>query len=145
MNDYNEYYEPHTDFDYESLYERMDGPEDEVDYLKESIVLNELLNYLAPPRFKRQSITLRVYVMLYYLRPHFFNGNSNITQREIADLLGVSKQIFNSHVNAFRKRFGFYINGMRHEDARKKFADICASRSEELAEARRQSNKKRKG
>ena len=144
MDNNNEFYEPHTDFDYESLYERMDGAEDEVDYLKESVVLNELLNYLAPPRFKRQSITMRVYVMLYYLRPHFFNGNSNITQREIADLLGVSKQVFNCHVNAFRKRFGFYINGMRHEDARKQFAEICAARSEELAEARRRSSKKDK-
>ena len=137
-----EYYEPSVEFDFDAIYAKEEQ-EEEIDYLKESKVLNELLEFLAPKRFKKNATLCRVYSLIWVTRPHFFNGNPSITQVEVAEILGVTKQIFNAHVNEFRKRFGFIVSGMRHQEARDKFSKICSDRAEDLANARRKARKKR--
>jgi len=141
----NDYFEPSCEFDFNAIYSKEED-EPTVDYLKESIVLDAVLEFVAPNRrFTKQAACCRLFAILFICRPAFINGNSNITQVEVAEILGVSKQIFNAHVNAFRKRFGFHVNGMRNEDARKKFSKICKSRAGELAEARRKAREKKGG
>jgi len=138
----NNYYEPSVEFDYDSIFQREE-PEEEVDYLKESVVLNELLEFIAPPRFKKNATLCRLYAVIFICRPHYF-GKPSVTQVEVAEILGVSKQIFNAHVSEFTKRFGFIVNGQRHDSARAKFAEICKQRSGDLAEARRKARKNSK-
>ena len=139
----NEYFEPSVDFDFDSIYENEEG-EEQVDYLKESIVLNELLEFIAPKRFKKNATLCRLYAVIFICRPHYF-GKPSITQVEVAEILGVTKQIFNAHVNEFRKRFGFIVSGMRHDQAREKFSKICSERAGDLAEARRNARKEKNG
>ena len=142
MSEFNfNHYEGSTNFDFESIYMKEEGAE-EIDYLQESIVLNSLLNFIAPKRFKKDAALARLFAVIWICRPHYFNGNPNITQKEVADILGTSKQIFNAHVSAFRKKYDFYVGGMRHDDARAKFSEICTQRKDELAESRRKSAKK---
>lgn len=140
----NNYYEPSVNFDFESIYKKEEQ-EEEVDYLKESIVLNSLLDFLVPARSRPQTCLLRLFSLIYITRPAYFNGDSNITQVEVAEILNCSKQILNSHITELTKKYGFIKNGMRGENARKKFSKICKARSGELAEARRKAQKKRKG
>ena len=141
MTNYNyDQYEPSVDFDFESIYMNEEQKE-EIDYLQESVVLNSLLNFIAPKRFKKDAALARLFAIIWVCRPHYFTGDPNITQREVADILGVSKQIFNAHVSSFRKKYNFYVSGMRHDDARAKFSEICTARKDELAESRRKSNK----
>ena len=130
-----EYYEPSVEFDFDSIYEKEEQ-EDKVDYLKESIVLDALLEFIAPKRFKKNATLCRTFSLIFVCRPHYF-GKPSITQVEVAEILGVTKQIFNAHVNEFRKKFGFIVSGMRHDTARAKFSKICKERAGELAEARK--------
>ena len=142
-----EYYEPHEDFDYEQVFKNLDNePDKELDWEKESLVLNSLLDFIAPPRFKKNvygGTLCRIYALLWVLRPHFF-GNPSITQTEVANLIGVSKQIFGQHVTELRNKFGVMVNGQRTDEARQKFSEICKARADELAQARRAADKKRK-
>jgi len=142
MDNHNNYYEPHVDFDWEALYAKDEQPE-EVDYPTESIILGALLDFLAPKRFKKNATLCRCYALIFILKPWYF-GKPNITQVEVASILGVSKQIFNQHVGEFRKKFGFHINGMRNEELRKKLSKITAARADELSEARRKASRARK-
>ena len=143
MNNHNNYYEPHVDFDFEAIYAKEEQSE-EVDYPTESIILGALLDFVAPKRFKKNATLCRLYAIIFICRPHYF-GKPNITQVEVAEeILGVSKQIFNAHVSEFRKKFGFHINGMRNEEAREKFSKITAARADELSEARRKASAARK-
>lgn len=144
MYNNNEFYEPNVDFDFESIY-RKEEEEEEVDYLKESIVLNSLLDFLAPPRSRPQACLARLFALIYITRPAYFNGDSNITQVEVAKILGTSKQILNAHISELTKKYGFIKNGMRKEDARAKFSKICKARAGELAEARRKAQEKKRG
>jgi len=139
----NQFYEPSEDFDFDSIYQKEEQ-EEEVDYLKESVVLGAILDFVAPLRFKKNATICRLYAIIFICRPHYF-GKPNITQVEVAELLGVSKQIFNAHVSEFRKRFGFHINGMRNQDAIDKFSKITKARSGELAEARRKARARKGG
>ena len=138
MSEYN--FEQSVDFDFESIYRNEEG-EEHVDYLQESLVLNNLLNFIAPKRFKKDAALARLFAVIWICRPHYINGDPNITQKEVADILGTSKQIFNAHVSSFRKQYDFYVSGMRHDDARQKFSEICSARKDELAESRRKSAK----
>ena len=139
-----EYYEPSEEFDFESIY-RKEEEGIEVDYLKESIVLDNILNFLCPKRFEKSSTIQRVYALLFICRPHYINGDPNITQTYIAEeILGCKKQIFNSHVRAFCEKYGFHVNGMRNESSRLKMAEKTKLRAKELAEARRRSKKESK-
>ncbi len=142
-NNNQNYYEPSVPFDFDQIYsnEEQDEP---IDYLKESVVLNELLNFIAPPRFKKNATICRLYAILFICRPWYF-GDENITQVEVAEQLGVSKSVFNAHVSEFKKRFGFHVSGMRNPDALKKFSAICKERADELAEARRKARKNNGG
>ena len=141
MDNHNNYYEPHVNFDFESIYSKEEQPE-EYNYPTESIILEAILEFLAPKRFKKNATLCRCYALIFILKPWFF-GKPNITQVEVAEILGVSKQIFNQHVGEFRKKFGFHINGMRNEEAREKFSKITAARADELSEARRRASKAR--
>ena len=101
----NDYYEPAVDFDFESIYQKEEL-EEEVDYLKESIVLGAILDFLAPKRFTKDAAVARLFALIYVCRPHYF-GKPNITQSEIASKhLGISKQIFINHVIEIRKKWG---------------------------------------
>jgi hypothetical protein len=57
----------------------------------------------------------------------------------------MSKQRFGKVVNKLRKTFGFYVAGMRSEEARKKFSAIAKGNAGALAEARRKANARRIG
>ena len=140
----NDYYEPAVDFDFESIYQKEEQ-EEEVDYLKESIVLGAILDFLAPKRFTKDAAVARLFALIYVCRPHYF-GKPNITQAEIASKhLGISKQIFNNHVIEIRKKWGFIINGQRSPAAIAKFSKITKARAGELAEARRKARARKGG
>lgn len=85
----NDYIEPATDFDFDSIHQKEEQ-EEEVDYLKESIVLNDLLDFVAQNRFKRNATMCRLYANIFICRLHHF-GKPNITQVEVAEILGVTK------------------------------------------------------
>ena len=142
MDNHNNYYEPSVEFDFESIYAKEEQTK-ETDYPTESIILGALLDFVAPKRFKKNATLCRLYAIIFICRPHYF-GKPNITQVEVAEILGVSKQIFNAHVSEFRKRFGFHINGMRNEEAIKKFSKITKARADELSDARRRASASRK-
>jgi len=140
----NDYFEPAEDFDFDSIYNKEEQVE-EVDYLKESIVLGAILDFVFKKRFKKNSALRRMYAILFICRPHYFNGKPNITQVEVAEILGVTKQIFNAHVSEFRRTFKFHINGMRNQSALDKFSKITKARAGELAEARRKARERKRG
>ena len=142
MDNHNNYYEPSVEFDFESIYAKEEQTK-ETDYPTESIILGALLDFVAPKRFKKNATLCRLYAIIFICRPHYF-GKPNITQVEVAEILGCSKQIFNAHVSEFRKRFGFHINGMRNEEAIKKFSKITKARADELSDARRRASASRK-
>ena len=139
----NDYYEPAVDFDFESIYQKEEQ-EEEVDYLKESIVLGAILDFLAPKRFTKDAAVARLYALILVCRPHYL-GKPNITQVEVAEMLGISKQIFNNHVVEIRKKWGFIINGQRSQSALNKFSKITKARAGELAEARRKARARKGG
>lgn len=135
-------YEPHEDFQWDSVYEKEEGIKPD-QYELEAIILCKILEFLHPPRAKPMACLARLFSLILYIKPDWL-GKSSPTQVEVANMLGISKSVMNAHVNEVRKYFGFQIAGMRDQKARDKFSKLCANRANELAEARRVGRDKRK-
>lgn len=103
-------------------------------------VINAVCEWLYPGRARESTMLLRGYTLLWFLRPDWLG---NPTQVELAARLGVTKQVLGKLINKFRNTFGFYVAGMRGEDAREKFRVNAMARAGELAEARRAAVKSR--
>jgi hypothetical protein len=133
--------EPSVPFGYETVFARDDEPshnEDQQDRLLK--VLDVLCEWLYPARSRKSTMTLRAYVFIWYLRPEWLGNPSQV---ELAKRLKISKQSLGKVVSQMRRRFGFYVAGMRHEEARAKFAAHAKAKAPVLAEARRQATKTR--
>ena len=134
--------EPSVPFGYESVFandDRSHGQdEDQQDRLLK--VLDALCEWLYPARSRKSTMTLRAYVFIWYLRPEWLGNPSQV---ELAKRLRISKQSLGKVVNQMRRRFGFYVAGMRHDEARVKFAAHAKAKAPVLAEARRKANRTR--
>lgn len=97
-------------------------------------VIEAICEWLFPPQCRKATVLLRAYALVWFMRPNWLG---NPTQVELAKVLGVSKQTLGKVINQLRDKFGFYVAGMRHEEARAKFAANAKRHSRKLAKARR--------
>lgn len=107
--------------------------------MQESLLrtINALCEWLYPyahHRVTKRTIILRTFVWIWFFRPEWLG---NPTQVRLAKRLRVSKQSFNKVVSQLRDKFQFYVPGMRHEEARVKFAEHAKRHAESLAQKRR--------
>lgn len=94
-------------------------------------------DWLYPKGCRRATVELRAYTFVWFIRPDWLGNPSQV---ELAARLGVSKASFGKVVNQFRKAFGFYVSGMRGDEARKKFSEHAKRNAGKLAEARRKAH-----
>lgn len=123
----------------------LDGPiMDEEDGLRERLgaVVNALCEWLYPQRCRQATVLLRAYAFVWFLRPEWLGNPSQV---QLAERLNVTKQTLGKVINQLRDKFGFYVTGMRGEEARGKFARLAKRNAVVLAEARRKANRKAKG
>lgn len=97
-------------------------------------VVEAICEWILPLQCRKATVLLRAYVFVWFMRPSWLG---NPTQVELAKVLGVSKQTLGKVVNQLRDKFGFYVAGMRHEDARAKFAANAKRHAGKLARARK--------
>jgi hypothetical protein len=117
---------------------------DEEDAGKDKLlrIVHAVCEWLYPPNCDNRTLILRVHAFIWYIKPEWLGG---CTQVELAARLNVSKQNMGKVINNFRKKFGFYVAGMRSTEARRKFAARAHQRAGELAAARRRASAKAKG
>lgn len=98
-------------------------------------VVNAVCEWLYPARSRRATMMLRAFVFVWYLKPSWLGDP---TQAELARRLSISKARLGRITSEMRRKFGFYTAGMRHEDARAKFAAHAKQNAARLAAARRE-------
>jgi hypothetical protein len=125
--------EPVTGFDYPKDSPVMD--EDDQTRQKLGKVLQVVCEWLYPKNCRQETILLRAHALIWFLRPDWLG---NPTQVELGKRLGKSKASMGKVINQLRETFGFYVAGMRGEDARKKFARHAHKHAGNLARARRE-------
>lgn len=125
-----------TEFDYRGLDPCMDEEDAGKAAVREGLqrVLQAVCEWLYPARCRDESVGLRAWAFLWFLRPDWLGNPSQV---ELGERLGVSKQVMGKVINKLRRKFGFYVAGMRGDEARRKFARHAKEHAGELAEARR--------
>lgn len=125
-----------TEFDFGALEPVMDEEDAQGAAAREALqrVLNAVCEWLYPARARKGTMVLRAYAFLWFLRPEWLG---NPTQVELAERLEVSKQTLGKVINKWRRHFGFYVAGMRGDEAREKFREHARKQAGALAAARR--------
>lgn len=128
--------QPVTEFDFGALEPVMDMEDAQRADQREALqrVLNAVCEWLYPARARQSTLVLRVYAFLWFLRPEWLGNPSQV---ELAERLAVSKQVLGKVINRWRRHFGFYVAGMRGEEAREKFREHAMKQAGALAAARR--------
>lgn len=137
--------QPITQFNYGAIERPVMDDEDAVRVaMREQLqrVLQAVCEWLYPPRCRPTTVALRANVFIWFLRPEWLGNPSQV---ELAERLEMSKQRLGTMINKWRKTFGFYVAGMRGDEAREKFAQHAKRHATELAAARRKAAAKKTG